>query len=247
MRTAPLSFATLSFASPSLATLAGHARNACLGLVCLAALAVAPAAQAVSNGDAVAGLKEALSRGAEVAVGQLGKTNGFLGDSRVKIPLPGALAQAEGMLRMAGMGKQADEVVDAMNHAAEQAVVEAKPVLLKAVKGMSVKDAQGVLTGGDHAATDYFRQTTSGELTQKFLPIVKKATDRLQVKPQYDALAGRAAGLGLVDAKDASLDDYVTRKALDGLFLMIAEQEKAIRKDPVGTGSALLQKVFGGL
>lgn len=242
MRTAPL-----SFVSPALANLAGHARSACLGLACLAALALAPAAQAVSNGDAVAGLKEALSRGAEVAVGQLGKTNGFLGDSRVKIPLPGALAQAEGMLRMAGMGKQADEVVDAMNHAAEQAVVEAKPVLLKAVKGMSMKDAQGVLTGGDHAATDYFRQTTSGELTQKFLPIVKKATDRLQVKPQYDKLAGKAAGLGLMDAKDASLDDYVTRKALDGLFLMIAEQEKAIRKDPVGTGSALLQKVFGGL
>lgn len=217
---------------------------AVLGLVLALA---APLANAVSNSDAVAGLKEALSRGAEAAVGQLGKTNGFLGDSRVKIPLPGALAQAEGMLRMAGMGKQADEVVDAMNHAAEQAVVEAKPVLLKAVKGMSVQDAQGVLTGGDHAATDYFRQTTSGELTQKFLPIVKKATDRLQVKPQYDALAGRAAGLGLVDAKDASLDDYVTRKALDGLFLMIAEQEKAIRKDPVGTGSALLKKVFGGL
>lgn len=242
MRTAPL-----SFVFPTLARLADHTRNACLGLACLAALALAPAAQAVSNGDAVAGLKEALSRGAEVAVGQLGKTNGFLDDSRVKIPLPGALAQAEGMLRMAGMGKQADEVVDAMNHAAEQAVVEAKPVLLKAVKGMSVKDAQGVLTGGDHAATDYFRQTTSGELTQKFLPIVKKATDRLQVKPQYDKLAGKAAGLGLMDAKDASLDDYVTRKALDGLFLMIAEQEKAIRKDPVGTGSALLQKVFGGL
>ena len=205
------------------------------------------AGAAVSNADAVSGLKEALVRGSEAAVGQLGKKDGFLGNAKVKIPLPGALEDAANMMKKFGMGKQADELEETMNRAAEAAVVEAKPLLVNAVKQMSVKDAQGILTGGDDAATQYFKRTTSSPLTQKFLPIVKQATAKVQLADKYNQFAGKAAKFKLIEEKDANLDDYVTRKALDGLFLMIAEEEKAIRKDPVGTGSKLLGTVFGSL
>ena len=205
------------------------------------------AGAAVSNADAVSGLKEALVRGSEAAVGQLGKKDGFLGNAKVKIPLPGALEDAANMMKKFGMGKQADELEETMNRAAEAAVVEAKPLLVNAVKQMSVKDAQGILTGGDDAATQYFKRTTSSPLTQKFLPIVKQATAKVQLADKYNQFAGKAAKFKLIEEKDANLDDYVTRKALDGLFLMIAEEEKAIRKDPIGTGSKVLEKVFGSL
>lgn len=220
-------------------------RQACiLGVLALAVLG-RPAFAAASAADNVAGLKEALARGAEYAVSELGKTNGFLGNARVKIPLPESLQSAEKAMRAFGMKKQAEELVETMNRAAEAAVVEARPILVNAVKSMSVSDASGIVTGGDDAATQYFKRTTSGELGKKFLPIVKQATARLDLAGTYNRYAGDAAKFGLVDKKDADLDAYVTRKAMDGLFLMIAEQEKAIRKDPIGTGSSLLQKVFG--
>ena len=201
----------------------------------------------LSNGDAASGLKEALSRGAEAAIGQLGKTNGFLGDARVKIPLPESARAAEKMMRTFGMKKQADELIETMNHAAEMAVVEARPILTDAVKKMSFADARGILAGGDDAATQYFKRTTSDAIGAKFLPIVKQSTAKVDLAAQYNQYAGQAAKLGLLDQNDADLDRYVTQKAMDGLFLMIAEQEKAIRKDPIGSGSALLQKVFGAV
>lgn len=200
----------------------------------------------VSSGEAASGLKETLTRGAEIAVDQLGKPNGFLGDKRVRIPLPDSIRKGEKMMRTLGAGKYADELVETMNHAAELAVVEAKPVLVNAVKNMSFDDARAILTGGDDAATQYFRRTTSADLTTRFLPIVKQATAKVQLADKYNDYAGKAAKMGLLDEKDANLDQYVTKKALDGLFLMIAEQEKSIRKDPVSTGSALLKKIFGG-
>jgi len=217
-------------------------------VVILTALVISmPAAAQVSNGEAVSGLKEALTRGAEVAVSQLGKTDGFLGNDKVRIPLPGALEDAAEMMKKFGAGKQADQLVETMNRAAEAAVVEAKPLLVKAVKEMSVKDAQGILGGGDDAATQYFKRSTSEPLAKKFLPIVKKATAKVQLADKYNQFAVKAAKFHLIDAKDANLDDYVTRKALDGLYLIIAEQEKAIRKDPIGTGSKVIGKVFGSL
>lgn len=200
----------------------------------------------VSSGEAASGLKETLTRGAEIAVDQLGKPNGFLGDKRVRIPLPDSIRKGEKMMRALGAGKYADELVETMNHAAELAVVEARPVLVNAVKNMSFDDARAILTGGDDAATQYFRRTTSADLTTRFLPIVKQATAKVQLADKYNDYAGKAAKMGLLDEKDANLDQYVTKKALDGLFLMIAEQEKSIRKDPVSTGSALLKKIFGG-
>ena len=201
----------------------------------------------LTSKETASGLKEALTRGADVAISQLGKTNGFLGDSRVKIPLPESAQAVEKMMRTFGMKKQADELIEAMNRAAEMAVVEAKPILRDAVSKMSFDDARSILTGGDDAATQYFQRTTSEAIGAKFLPIVKKATAKVNLAGQYNKYAGKASKFGLVDEKDADLDSYVTQKALDGLFLMIAEQEKSIRKDPIGTGSNLLKKVFGAL
>ena len=200
----------------------------------------------VSGAEASSGLKETLTRGAELAVDQLGKPNGFMGDARVKIPLPDSIRKAEKMMRTLGAGKYADELVETMNRAAELAVVEAKPILVNAVKNMSFDDARGILTGGEDAATQYFKRVTTTDLTAKFLPVVKDATAKVQLADKYNQYAGKAAKMGLLDEKDANLDQYVTKKALDGLFLMVAEQEKAIRKDPISTGSALLKKIFGG-
>jgi len=216
------------------------------------ALALAGPASAVSiadltNQDAVKGLKEALVLSADKAVSQLGTADGFLGNAKVKIPLPDSLRKAERVMRMVGMGAQADELVTSMNRAAEMAVKEAQPLLVDAVRRMSVQDAKGILTGGDDAATQYFRRTTSDALTQKFLPIVKQMTARVNLAQLYNQYAGQAAAFGVVDAKDANIDNYVTRKALDGLFLVIAEQERAIRKDPVGAASNIVQKVFGAI
>ena len=201
----------------------------------------------LSNKETASGLKEALTRGADVAVAQLGKPDGFMGDKRVKIPLPESARAAEKMMRTLGMKKQADELIETMNRAAEMAVLEAKPILSNAVKNMSFDDARGILMGGDDAATQYFKRTTSDAIGAKFLPIVKQATAKVDLAKQYNQYAGKASKLGLLDEKDADLDNYVTQKAMDGLFLMIAEQEKAIRKDPIATGSSLLKKVFGSL
>ena len=217
------------------------------GLLALGSPAMAAGLDALSSGDTASGLKEALTRGAEIAVGQLGRKDGFLGNKRVRIPLPEPLQSAEKAMRAFGMKKQAEELVETMNRAAEMAVVEAQPILVNAVKAMSFDDARGILTGGDDAATRYFKRTTSNDIAARFLPIVKQATAKVGLAGQYNQYAGQASKLGLIDKKDADLDSYVTHKAMDGLFLMIAEQEKAIRKDPVGTGSAMIKKVFGAL
>ena len=217
------------------------------GLLALGTPAMAAGLDALSSGDTASGLKEALTRGAEIAVGQLGQKNGFLGNKRVRIPLPEPLQSAEKAMRAFGMKKQAEELVETMNRAAEMAVVEAKPILVNAVKTMGFDDARGILTGGDDAATKYFKRTTSYAIAAKFLPIVKQATAKVGLAGQYNQYAGQASKLGLIDKKNADLDSYVTNKAMDGLFLMIADQEKAIRKDPVGTGSAMIKKVFGAL
>jgi len=210
----------------------------------------APAAAGVadlSNADAVSGLKQALTDGSAAAVKMLGQDNGYFGNAKVKIPLPPNMQKIESGLRMMGMKKQADELVMSMNRAAETAAPEAKQLLVDAVKKMSVQDAKAILTGGDTAATDYFRRTTQDQLTQRYLPIVKKSTDRVGLAQQYNSLAGQGASLGLVKKDDATIETYVTRKALDGLYLMIAEQEKAFRQNPVGATSDIVKKVFGAI
>lgn len=223
---------------------------AIVGLLITAAVAEPAHALSLSeltNKEAVAGLKEALIRGSGKAVDELGKRDGFLGNAKVKIPLPQTLQRVESVMRTVGMGDQADELITAMNRAAEAAVPEAKTLLVAAVKKMTVEDAKGILSGGDHAATDYFRKTTSDALTQRFLPIVRRATAKVKLADTYNNFAGKAADFGLLEKKDANLDSYVTQKALDGLFLMIAEEEKAIRQNPAGAAKDIVKKVFGAI
>jgi len=201
----------------------------------------------LSNTEASSGLKAALIQGAGKAVSQLSKTDGFMGNKEVKIPLPDALKRTEKAMRMFGMGKQADELILKMNRAAEAAVPEAQALLVDSAKKMTVADAKAILTGGDDAATQYFKKTTSTQMTEKFLPIVKKATENVQLAQQYNKYAEIGSQYGLVKKEQVNLEQYVTQKTLDGVYLMMAKEEAAIRKDPIGQGSAILKKVFGAL
>ena len=201
----------------------------------------------LSESDAASGVRAALERGAVAAVGLLGKTDGFLGNPKVRIPLPGFLNDAAKLLKVTGQQQRVDELVTAMNRAAEAAVPEAKALLVNAVKTMSVEDAKRIVTGGDNSVTQFFSGKTREPLGIKFLPIVTRATEKLALADKYNAVAGKAAGMGLVKKEDANVQQYVTGKALDGLYLMIGEEERKIRKDPVATGSAILKKVFGSL
>lgn len=211
------------------------------------ALAASAALAALSPEDAAGGLHAALSKGIDTAVAQLGRPGGFLNDPKVAIPLPPALEKADRAMRMVGMSGEADNLKATMNHAAEDAVAQAKPVFQQALHNMTLADAKAILTGGDTAGTEYFRRTTSAQLTQRFHPIVASATARLRLADEYDRVAGKAAQFGLIDSRDANLDDYVTAKALDGLFSRMADEERAIRKNPLGQASSLIRKVFSAL
>jgi len=201
----------------------------------------------LSNAEVVAGLKQALEQGAGKAVSKLGMQDGFFGDPKVKIPLPESVQRAERVMRMFGMGKQADEVILRMNRAAEAAVPEAKALLINSVKQMSVADAKSILTGGDDAATQYFRRTTATPMAEKFLPIVQKAMADVELAQQYNRFAETGAKYGLVKKDQANLEQYVTQKTLDGVYFMMAEEERAIRKNPMQQANSLLKKVFGAL
>jgi len=224
--------------------------NRVLGVVALL-VALCPAALAgvgsLTTAESISGLKDALAQSSIAAVSKLGVVNGFLDNPKVKIGLPGPLAKADKFLRYAGMGKQADELVATMNHAAEQAVGEAKPLFVDAIKRMTITDAKNILTGGDDAATRYFKRTMTPALTAKFLPIVKQKTDSLNLAKQYDNYASTAASLGLLNKKTASVEGYVTQKALDGLFVIMADEERSLRHNPVEASTSLLKKVFGAL
>ena len=218
-----------------------------LGLPLLGAWPCAGRAAGLSEGDAALGVRAALERGATTAVASLGRSGGFLDNPRVRIPLPGVLHDVARVLKTTGQGQRVDELVVAMNRAAEAAMPEARGLLVETVKSMSVEDARRIVTGGDDAVTKFFASKTREPLGIKFLPIVTRATERVRLADKYNAVAGRAAGLGLVRPREANLQRYVTDKALDGLYLMIGEEEKKIRRDPVGTGSAILRKVFGSV
>jgi hypothetical protein len=201
----------------------------------------------LSNKDATGGLKDALVQAVGSAVGKLGVPDGFLGNPQVKIPLPDSLKKVEKGMKMFGMGKQTDELVTRMNRAAEAAVPEAKDLLVDSVKKMSVDDAKAILTGGDDSATQYFKKTTSAALTQKLLPIVQDATAKVQLAQQYDKYAQMGSKFGVVDKNQANIEQYVTQKTLDGLFIMMAQEEKAIRQNPLAASTNLIKKVFGAL
>ncbi len=210
-------------------------------------LTVVGSAQALSETDAASGIRAALEKGANSAVALLGRQDGFMGNAKVHIQLPGALQSAAKLAKATGQGRKVEELELAMNRAAEAAVPKARELLVNAVKRMSVEDGLKILRGGEDSATRFFEAKTRAPIGEQFLPIVQQATKKVSLAEKYNAVAGKAAGFGLLKKEDSNIDSYVTAKALDGLFLMIAEEEKKIRQDPVGTGSALLKKVFGGL
>lgn len=226
-----------------------HAGLGAVGAVLLGAYqhALALTLSDLSNADAASGVKTALARGAEAAVALLGQTDGFLGNPKVRIPLPGQLEDAARLMRKFGQGKRIDELVTTMNRAAEQAVPLGRDLLVGAVQTMTVTDAKRILAGGETSVTDFFATKTRAALTQRFLPVVTQATERVGLTQQYNQFAGKAAGFGLMRREDANLAQYVTGKTVDGLYVMIGEEERKIRRDPVGTGSDILRRVFGSM
>lgn len=222
-----------------------------LGLVCLGLLTNVSSAQkkktTVTDAEINGGLKEALSKGVKFAVDNLGKEDGFFKNARVKIPLPKNLQKVEKGLRAAGQGKAVDEFILSMNRAAEKAVPVAFDVFVNAIKQMSFDDARKILfSGQDDSATQFFRRTSEETLRQKFRPIVEEFTAEAGVTQKYKNMIGKYPFAKQLLGKEATdLDGYVTQKALDGLFLLVADEEKKIRKDPIGRTSSLLKKVFG--
>lgn len=190
-------------------------------------------------------VRVALEQGAGSAVARLGQENGFLGNESVRIALPETLQEVEPRMRKFGMGEQADQLVATMNRAAEQAVLGSRKLLMNAARGLAIEDAKGILMGPDNAATEYFRARSEDQLAKRLLPIVARETKRLKLADQYNQFANRGVALGLVREEDGRLDEYVTRKALDGFFLTVAEEEKAIRAKPLESDNKLIKKVFG--
>jgi hypothetical protein len=202
---------------------------------------------ALSDSDASAGLKGALEAGATAAVQMLGRTDGFWGNDRLRIPLPDWLRRSEKALKFAGYGKDIDALKLGVNRAAEQAVPQAKTLLVDAVKTMSVTDAKAILTGGDDSVTKFFASRTRAPLTERFLPIVKQTTEKIGLAQQYNGLVDQAGRLGLGGSSVVRVENHVTDKALDGLYFMIGEEERKIRSNPIGASSAIVRKVFGAL
>ena len=218
-----------------------------LAILTMAFSGIAQVTGKVSDTDIAGGLKEALGKGIKSAVSLLGKDNGFLLNSRVKIPLPKSLQKLEKGMRLAGQGKSVDEFVASMNHAAEKAVPVAIDVFVNALKQMTFDDARKILfSKQDDSATQFFRKTSEETLRGKFRPIVEEFTAKTGVTQKYKTMVGKAGFAAQFLGKDATdLDGYVTQKALDGLFLIVADEEKKIRKDPIGRTTSLLRKVFG--
>jgi hypothetical protein len=211
----------------------------------LAASAFANPLDALTEKEAGGGLKAALEAGSVAAVGKLGVEGGFLNNDAVRIKLPRVLEKARPILEMTGHGEQLEELETAMNRAAEQAVPLAKPLLVNAVKSMTLSDAKAILTGGETSVTDFFKEKTAAPLAVKFKPIVKGVTDRSKLSGQFNNAMSQASKFGLVGEEQATVESYVTQRALDGLFLMIGEEEKKIRENPISYGSKAISKVFG--
>lgn len=218
----------------------------CAGLL-ISASALALSLSDLSQKDATGGLKDALTQGAQIAVKQLGTPGGFSNNPDVRIELPGNLGKVAKQMKQFGMGDQVDQLETSMNKAAEAAVPQAQALLVDAVKKMSVEDAKSILSGGNDSATQYLSKTSREQIRGKFLPIVKQATDQVGLAKQYNSFAGQAATLGVLDAKNANIEGYVTEQALNGLFEMIGKQEASIRQNPAAAATSLAKKVFGSL
>jgi hypothetical protein len=195
--------------------------------------------------DAADGIKEALVNGTGQSVKLVSVVDGYWANPEIKIPFPPEATEMESKLRAIGMGKKVDEFNESMNRAAEKAANEAKPIFVAAIKGMTVRDAVNIVKGTDNAATLYLKNTTSPELISKFQPIIKTSLDDVNATRYWSDLITAYNKIPLVKKMNPDLTLYVTQKAIDGLFIMIAKEELKIRKDPMARTSELLKKVFG--
>ncbi len=209
-----------------------------------AALSLLVALGAVDERTAASGLREALRIGAERAVKLTSKQDGFFGNPSIRIPLPGQLEKAAGLLRAMGMGAKVDELELSMNRAAESASKQALPVFAGAIQKLTIADARGILAGGETAATAYLRKTTGEDLRARFRPIVDAAMNQVGTVKTYEQFVGSVAAVPFAGKPSMDLRGYVTQKALDGLFFMVAEEEKQIRADPAARATDLLRAVF---
>jgi hypothetical protein len=216
------------------------------GLELKTAPAMQTAAAALSDEEIVRALKEALAQGSRQAIARLGKTGGYLNDPNLCIPMPDNLKTVERLLRTLKQDKVADEFVVSLNQAAEKAVPEAAAIISDSLAKLTLEDARDILNGSDDAATQYFRKHGEAQLRARFLPIVRQATQQAGVTSAYKRLMQRVGPYAqLMGSQATDLDGYVTDKALDGLFKMLAEEERRIRRDPLARTTDLLNKVFG--
>ena len=212
-----------------------------------------PSLAGFSQDQVADALKQALGKGVQTAVTNLSQPSGFLNNPKVKIPMPEKLQTVEKSLRAMKQDKYADEFVATMNHAAEAAVPEALPIFTDALQAMSIDDAKKLVSGGNDSATQFFKTKGEKQIQEKMSPIVKQATAKAGVTGAYKKLMDQGGGAGSflgklnVDASSLDVDKYVTQKASDGLFKMIAEEEKRIRENPAARTTELLQKVFGAV
>ena len=207
--------------------------------------AIVQGLNALSDTKIASGLKEALQVGATNAVKLTGRTDGYFGNAAIKILLPKNLKTFEKGLRAMGYGPKVDDFVLSMNRAAEAAAPEAKKIFLDAILAMSFEDARRILSGGDTAATDYFKSKTTGQLTTAFRPVVAKTMDQNNVAQQYKQVAAQAQTIPFMKSQNLDITDYVVTQALNGLFYMLGQEEKKIRKNPAAQTTSLLKQVFG--
>jgi Protein of unknown function (DUF4197) len=200
----------------------------------------------LSNGEIESGLREALRVASERTVDEVGAVDGFNGDPAIHIPLPGSLKKVQDALRAVGMSSMADDLELKINRAAEEASGEAVDVFFGAIDQMTMEDARGILNGPDDAATQYFRRTTSEDLKTRMRPIVDRTLSEVGAVQSYDAMMGEYESIPFVPDAKADITDYALDGTLDGIFHYLAEEEAAIRTDPVARSTELLQQVFGG-
>jgi len=199
----------------------------------------------LTQDDAASAIKEALTNGVSKGVAMVSKQDGYFGDVEIKIPFPSEAKTMEDKLRSMGMGKKVDEVVLSINRAAEDAAVKAKDIFVAAVKGMTVTDAVNIVKGNDDAATQYLKTHTTAELTKEFTPIIEESLKKVNATKYWEDVVTIYNKVPMVKKMNPNLTEYVTQKAIDGLFVKIAKEEKEIRKNPAARTSALLKKVFG--
>ncbi len=199
----------------------------------------------LSEDEIVRGLKEALRIGVEKGVDQLSKPDGYFKDPEIKIPFPQEVKQVESKLRSFGQGKMVDEAIESLNRAAEDAVIDAKDIFIAAIKNMTLTDAMSILKGEKDAATKYLEKSTRAALIEKFKPTVKASLDKVGATKYWNQMFTTYNKTPFVTKVNPDLDDYVTNKAIDGLFIQIAKEELAIRENPTERVTDLLKKVFG--